>query len=304
MADDAQVCPQCATPVANAPQPTPPPPAPSQQPQASTSPWLNPAPQGQYPGQGQYPPAQYPPGYFPPPQQAPTDGKATASLVFGILSLIPCFLILAGIPAIILGHLSRSEIKRSMGRLGGAGMALAGLIMGYISIGFSLLIIPAIVLPNMVGIKIGANESVAAGTVRRINTSQVTYSTEYPTRGYAPNLATLGPGPSGSCSTGTEEHACLIDNAIGNTSCTAGAWCTKNGYKFSMSGETNCPDQTTQGADSSVGCNYVIVATPVSGATGRRSFCSTADAIVRYRYTSSLYQPISVEECSRWNPIF
>jgi hypothetical protein len=303
MPDDAQVCPQCATPVANAPAPTPPPPPSGQQPQASSSSssWLNAPPQGQYPGQGQYPPAQYSPGYFPPPQQAPTDGKATASLVFGILSLI-CFGIFAGLPAIILGHLSRGEVKRSMGRLSGAGMALAGLIMGYISIGVSALFFAAILIPNLTRAKIAANESAATATVRTLNTSQVTYSTEYPGKGYARDLATLGPGPSGTCSTGTEEHACLIDNTIGNTSCTAGNWCTKNGYKFSMSGERNCPDQTNQGTD--VGCSYVIVATPVSGATGRRSFCSTTDAVVRYRYGFPLPRPISGEECSRWTPIY
>jgi hypothetical protein len=306
MPDDAQVCPQCATPVGNAPAPqaaqsTPPPPASSQQP--SSSPWLNVPPQGQYPGQGQYPPAQYPPGYFPPPQQAPTDGKATASLVFGILSLI-CFGIFAGIPAIILGHLSRGEVKRSMGRLSGAGMALAGLIMGYASIGITVLFVSAIVIPNLYRARMVANESAAISTVRTINTSQVTYSTVYPKKGYAQDLATLGPGPSGSCSTGTEEHACLIDNMIGNARCTAGTWCAKREYKFSMSAETNCPDQTTQGTDSGVGCNYVIVATPVSGATGQRSFCSTMDGVVRYHYGNPLSRPISAEECSRWSQIY
>src|SRR5262249_18548843 len=65
-----------------------------------------------------------------PPAAPPTDGKATASLVLGILSLVGMNL-LAGIPAIILGHMSRSSIRKSMGRVKGDGMALAGLIMGY-----------------------------------------------------------------------------------------------------------------------------------------------------------------------------
>src|SRR5512141_3229919 len=63
--------------------------------------------------------------------EAQTAGKATASLVLGLLSLVIC---LAGIPAIILGHMALSEIKKSAGRLKGHGMALAGLIMGYLSI--------------------------------------------------------------------------------------------------------------------------------------------------------------------------
>ena len=300
MPDDAQACPQCAAPVTNvqASQPSQAPPPP-----AATSPWLNPPPQGQYPGQGQYP---YPGGYFPPPQQPPTDGKATASLVFGILSLIPCLLFLMGIPAIILGHLSRGDIKRSMGRLGGGGMALAGLIMGYISIGLSLLIVPAMVLPNVMRARISANESAAASTVRTLNTAQVTYSTTYPTSGYARDLATLGPGPNGgSCSDpayNTAQHACLIDGILGAPSCTAGNWCTKNGYRYSITSETRCPDQTEGSPD--IVCNYVIMATPERGEiTGRKSYCSTSDAVIRYRY-GVFFRPISADECSRWAVIY
>ena len=304
MPDDAQVCPQCATPVANAPAPAapqaaaPPPPA---------SQWLNAPPaQGQYSPQGQYPPQAQPyPGVVYG-QQPPTDGKATASLVFGILSIL-CFGILAGIPAIILGHISRGQINRSMGRLTGGGMALAGLIMGYVSIAITLLIVPAIVIPNLLRSKMMANESATASTLRTINTAQVTYSTTYPTNGYAPDLASLGPGRNeGSCSDpsySSPQHACLMDSVVGNSSCTAGSWCTKYGYRFSMSGERSCPDQTNQDAQSNAVCNYVIVATPVSDATGRKSFCSTADAVIRQKYGSSLSQPISAEECSRWSPL-
>ena len=60
---------------------------------------------------------------------ARTDGKAIGSLILGVLA-ITFFWIFAGIPAIVLGHLSRSSIRKSMGRLKGEGMALAGLIMG------------------------------------------------------------------------------------------------------------------------------------------------------------------------------
>jgi type IV pilus assembly protein PilA len=301
MPDDAPACPQCAAAVANAPTP---PPAQAPPPPAAGSPWLNPPAQGQYPAPGQYPPAQYPGGYFPPPQQPPTDGKATASLVFGILSLIPCLLFLMGIPAVILGHLSRGDIKRSMGRLGGGGMALAGLIMGYISIGLSLLIIPAMLIPNLMRARMVANESAAASTVRTINTSQVTYSTSYPTSGYARDLAALGPGPNGgSCSDpgyNTAQHACLLDSILGAPNCTAGNWCTKNGYKFTMNSETRCPDNVNSG---DIGCNYVVMATPESEVTGRKSYCSTADAVIRYRY-GVFSRPISAEECSHWSVIY
>ena len=56
-----------------------------------------------------------------------TSGKALASLVTGIFGLL---LFPIAIAAIILGHMSRSEIRKSNGRLKGDGMATAGLVMG------------------------------------------------------------------------------------------------------------------------------------------------------------------------------
>jgi type IV pilus assembly protein PilA len=294
MPDDSKVCPQCATPVADAPQAAPAPPPPSASP-ASTSPWLNVPP-----ASAQYAPQAQPyAGQGRPYPQAPTDGKAIASLVLGIASLFLCLSIIAGIPAIILGHMSRTNIRRSMGRLKGDGMALAGLIMGYISIPW-ILIVAAIAIPNLMRSRMVANEAGAMSTVRTINTTQVTYSTQFPNRGYAPDLASLGPGPTGSCSgEGTAEHACLLDNVVANSSCTAGAWCTKSSYKFSMSAEGNCGGS---GQAAGAECTYVVVATPVDSAAGRRSFCSTSDAVIRSRY-AVLASPITAEQCNQWLPL-
>jgi len=190
-----------------------------------------------------------------------------------------------------------------MGRLSGAGMALAGLIMGYASIAFSVLIFSAILIPNLTRARISANEAAAASGVRTINTSQVTYTTDYPDKGYAPNLAALGPGSSGSCSERTADHACLLDNVLGGSQCTAGAWCTRSGYKFSMRREGDCAATAGSQENSGGECNYVVVAMPVSTATGRRSFCSTSDGVIRYHYFFSFSQPIGVQQCSTWSPI-
>src|SRR5436853_444777 len=91
-----------------------------------------------------------------------TDGKAIGSLVCGILSLV-CFSFLTGIPAIVLGHISRSSIRNSMGRLKGEGMALAGLIMGYISIVLIpvILIVATIAIPSLLRARQTANEAAA-----------------------------------------------------------------------------------------------------------------------------------------------
>lgn len=77
--------------------------------------------------------ASIPPGHYGP------AGSAIASLVLGILSLvIPC---LTGIPAIIFGHMARSKIRRSAGAFSGHGMAVAGLVLGYVTTTLTILFI-------------------------------------------------------------------------------------------------------------------------------------------------------------------
>ncbi len=60
------------------------------------------------------------------------SGLAIASLVFGILSILGLAFCGAFLVAIITGHMALSQIKRSGGTIGGRGMAIAGLILGYI----------------------------------------------------------------------------------------------------------------------------------------------------------------------------
>lgn len=268
--DTAASCPQCGA-VTAAQGSTPPPvttqPAPA---------WQNPPQARMYTG----------------PQQ--TEGKALASLIFGILSVL-CLGVFAGIPAVILGHMAKSNIAKSMGRLKGEGMALAGLIMGYISIVLIpvVLIIAAIAIPNLIRARIVANESAAASTVRRVATAQMTYTTTY--SGYASSLRVLGPGESSvNCADSTKidaQHACLIEGLL---ACPE-TWCIKGGYRFNMTGV--CDDQ---GACK----DFVVTAIPVTpGSTGRQSFCSTSDGIVRFigggRTAGGIAAP-TVEECQSW----
>ena len=81
---------------------------------------------------------------------ARTSAQAIWSMILGILSFL-CFGFFAGIPAVICGHLARSNIKKSQGALTGGGMALAGLILGYIgTIVTTLSVIAAIAIPNFI----------------------------------------------------------------------------------------------------------------------------------------------------------
>ncbi|MFC2173637.1 DUF4190 domain-containing protein, partial [Acidobacteriota bacterium] len=61
-----------------------------------------------------------------------TSMLAVVSMILGLLSMFLCAS--TGFAAVVLGHLSLGRIKRSSGTLGGRGMALTGLILGYVSI--------------------------------------------------------------------------------------------------------------------------------------------------------------------------
>ncbi|MEO7351837.1 MAG: DUF4190 domain-containing protein [Marmoricola sp.] len=69
---------------------------------------------------------------------APTSSKATTSLVLGIVSLVFCGLLL-GIPAMIVAHQAKREIRESNGRLSGEGLATAGFVTGLIGTLWSVL---------------------------------------------------------------------------------------------------------------------------------------------------------------------
>ena len=75
----------------------------------------------------------------------PNSTAAMVSLVFGILSWI--FLPAIGpIVAVVAGHMARGEIRRSNGQVGGGGMAMAGLVLGYLQIALLVLGLCAIIV--------------------------------------------------------------------------------------------------------------------------------------------------------------
>lgn len=59
-----------------------------------------------------------------------TNGFAIASLVCGVLGL--CAGLVGALPAIVFGHVALSQIKRGEGTEEGRGLAIAGLVMGYL----------------------------------------------------------------------------------------------------------------------------------------------------------------------------
>ncbi|MCO5055920.1 DUF4190 domain-containing protein [Thermomonas sp.] len=63
---------------------------------------------------------------------------ALFSLIFGILgwTLLP---FAGSLVAIVTGHMARAEIRRSPETLDGDGLAVAGMVLGYVVVGLSLL---------------------------------------------------------------------------------------------------------------------------------------------------------------------
>jgi type IV pilus assembly protein PilA len=124
-----------------------------------------------------------------------------------------------------------------------------------------ILIIAAIAIPNLLKSKMAANESSAVGSVRTINTGEVTYAAGCPNIGYSASLTELNTGAL--CAAGLN----VIDNVL------AGG--IKSGYAFTY---------TPGAVDASGLVNlYTVVAVPsVVGTTGQRGFFSDQTGVVRY----------------------
>lgn len=179
-----------------------------------------------------------------------TSGKAVASFVFGLLFFVP-FSFLA---AIVFGHLALSEIKKSAGRLKGEGLAITGLIFGYlwvVAIPF-ILIIAAIAIPNLLRARIAANESSAVAAIHTLNNAEAAYSGTH-SGGYTCSLSDL-------------EEGRFIDRQLASGK--------MHGYAFEL---RNCgPAAGNQSA------KYQVAGYPlVSRQTGIRAFCSDENAVIK-----------------------
>jgi type IV pilus assembly protein PilA len=129
-----------------------------------------------------------------------------------------------------------------------------------------ILIIAAIAIPNLLRSRIAANEASAVGSVRTINTAEVTYATAYPAVGFTSTIGSLS-GTATTCAgaTGaTSTNGCLIDSVLGSG--------TKSGYIFTLAGASGTPVTT-----------YTDSASPITtGQSGQRGFFSDQSGVIRY----------------------
>ena len=127
------------------------------------------------------------------------------------------------------------------------------------------MIIAAIAIPNLLRSRIAANEASAVGSLRTLNTSEVTYNTTYPGVGFACSFGVLGPPSSGAAA--SSSAAGLIDSNL------AGG--IKSGYSFAFLNTTCTPS-------AGVNTSYDIGASPQSpGVTGQRYFCSDLSGVIQ-----------------------
>lgn len=138
-------------------------PAPAQPVAAVTPPWTS--------GPAQAAWGSAPTGHQP--QRSGPDGLAIASLALGVIWLAG----FASVVAVILGHVSRSKAKKS-GREP-SGLALAGLILGYVGCVFSIPVLAAIAIPTFLEQRDKGYEATVKADLRAAAVVQEELYTDY-----------------------------------------------------------------------------------------------------------------------------
>jgi prepilin-type N-terminal cleavage/methylation domain-containing protein len=137
-----------------------------------------------------------------------------------------------------------------------------------------ILIIAAIAIPNLLRSRIAANQASAVGSLRTLNTAEITYATTYNT-GYTSALGNLGPPASGNP---VATAAGLIDSVLSGGTATAST-SSKSGYSFLY---------TAGATDASGRVNtYSITATPITvGTTGTNYYYTDMSGVIRQNSTA------------------
>jgi len=151
-----------------------------------------------------------------------------------------------------------------------------------------ILIIAAIAIPNLLRSRIAANEASAVGSLRTLNTAEVTFNTTYPSVGFACSLPVLGPPASGSSA--SSSAAGLIDSNL------AGG--VKSGYSFTLPASSGCSTTST-----GINTTFDVTANPISpGVTGQRYFCTDPTGLIQYHGTTAISVSTS-GQCGNQTPI-
>jgi hypothetical protein len=198
-----------------------------------------------------------------PPQ---SSNKAIASLVCGVLFLCAP----SSIAAIILGHLALADIKRSANRMTGHGLAIAGLVMGYLGIALTTIYIVFMVFMfrRTLGHGIPSNEAATITTMKAYDQALKSYAGKCPLQGYPATLIPLGPG-TGDC-----KHSNLVDARL------AVPIPVRQGYMYQYSTGVTGPEKIKA---------FALVARPVTpGMSGARFFYLDESGVIRESATQNI----------------
>jgi type IV pilus assembly protein PilA len=136
-----------------------------------------------------------------------------------------------------------------------------------------ILVIAAIAIPNLLQARVAANEASAVGSLAAIKSSEVTYTTAYPTVGYSADIGSLG---GASPCTPSSSTACLLDSILSASTPGTGG---KSGFVFLATGIMP-PGAINNAA-------FVAAASPVlAHSTGNHDYCSTNDGVLRSQIAS------------------
>jgi hypothetical protein len=186
-----------------------------------------------------------------------TSGKAIFSLISGLLFFILPF----SLAAVIFGHLSLSEIRKSGGRLTGKGLAIAGLVLGYLGV---VALLALIVTAGFYArqreksvaekVKVVDYDNPVVSAVRSLNMAEIAYAQGHRGAGYTCSLSEL-------------KDAWGLNNDLAHGQ--------QDGYIFELKG---CTALKPNGPIA----KYQVVAYPAAGnKTGTAAFCSNESDVIK-----------------------
>ena len=185
-----------------------------------------------------------------------TSWKAVTSLMLGIFFWAFPF----AIASIVLGHMSLKDIRNSGGKLAGRGIAMGGLVLGYVGIAVlpMILAVRFWILPKLMASPAEVNESSAITALGTIRQAAESYQRIYG-NGYPPQLSVLTGLGAPDCN-----QAGLIDGALASGQ--------RFGYDFTYTVQ-NARLTAGKGCLAPGGDGYSVTANPSErGTTGQRSF--------------------------------
>jgi prepilin-type N-terminal cleavage/methylation domain-containing protein len=131
-----------------------------------------------------------------------------------------------------------------------------------------ILIIAAIAIPNLLRSRIAANQASAVGSLRTLNTAEITYSSTYNV-GFTQTMSYLGPTAANGNPTSTA--AGLIDSILSTGD--------KSGYSFAYSA----------GASDATGRinTYSFTSVPITSSTGTNYYYTDQSGVIRQNSTTT-----------------